>query len=94
MAESVIGMLQNYAVSKENFSVGDGVVDSSLHGVSDSCGGKLAGRTEGKSGMDGVAGRRTDNFIKWCHRCKHEVPYWLKTDKCDICGGDIVEIGE
>ena len=85
-------MLQNYAVSKENLIVGDGVVDNSLHGISDSCGGKLAGRTEGKSGMDGVAGRRTDNFIRWCHRCKHEVPVWIEVDICDLCGGEVIKI--
>ena len=54
--------------------------------------GALEGISQGHTDMDGVAGRRTDNFIKWCHRCKHEVPEWVRIDRCDLCGGEIIKI--
>ena len=92
MKGKAIGMLQNYAVSKENYSNDYGVTDSGVHNVSGSCGGKLERTTQRSTVMDGMAGRRTDNFIRWCHRCKHEVPEYLKTDVCDLCGGEVVEI--
>ena len=92
MAARVIGMLQNYAEFKENYSVSDGVVDNSLHSVSGSCGGKLERTTQGETGMDGMARRGNDNFIRWCHRCKHEVPENVMVDRCDLCGGEIIKI--
>jgi rRNA maturation endonuclease Nob1 len=49
--------------------------------------------TKGTTGMDRMAGRRTDNFIRWCHQCKHEVPENVMVDRCDLCGGEIVKIG-
>ena len=93
MAASVIGMLQSYAESKENNIHSGGCDDSSLHSVSGSCGDELERATERRACMDGMAGRRADNFIRWCHRCKHEVPGNLETDVCDLCGGEVVEIG-
>lgn len=87
-------MLQNYAVSKENISVSDGVADSGIHSASDSCGGKLAGISQRSTGMYGMAGRGSDNFIRWCTYCKHEVPENVMVDRCDLCGGEIVKIGE
>lgn len=87
------GTLQSYAVSKENNSNSGGCSDNSLHSVGGSCGGKLERTTQGKTGMAGMAGGRSDNFIRWCHRCKHEVPENVMVDRCDLCGGEIVKIG-
>lgn len=69
-----------------------GSTDCGVHSVSGSCGGELAGISQGSTGMDGVAGRRTDNFIRWCHRCKHEVPKRVLVDRCDLCGGEVIKI--
>lgn len=65
----------------------------SLHTSPVACSCELAGGSKGTTCMDGVAGRRQDNFIRWCHGCKHEVPDWILSDRCDWCGGDVVEIG-
>lgn len=77
---------------KKDFGRACGNTDNSLHSVSGSCGGELERTTERRAGMDRMAGRGSDNFIRWCHRCKHEVPEYLKTDVCDLCGGEVVEI--
>lgn len=50
--------------------------------------------TQGSTGMDGVARRRTDTFIRWCHRCKHEVPEYLEIDVCELCGGEVAKINQ
>ena len=67
-------------------------INNSVIASDNSCGGKLERTTERKSGLDGMAGRRTDNFIRWCHRCKHEVPENVMVDRCDLCGGEIIKI--
>ena len=84
-----IGILQNYAVSKDSVSNNN---DSSLLDVSISLGGELQRTTEGRADLDRMAGRGSDNFIRWCTPCKHEVPEHLEIDVCDLCGGDVVEI--
>ena len=66
--------------------------DCPLSNIPLSLGDELQRATQRSTGMDGMAGRRTDNFIRWCHRCKHEVPENLETDVCDLCGCEIVEI--
>ena len=63
-----------------------------IHSVSDSRGVGLAGSSQGSTGMAGMAGRRTDAFIKWCNPCKHEVPEYLEIDKCEICGGEVAKV--
>lgn len=67
-------------------------ISNSLHSLGGSCISELERTTEGTTCMDGMAGRRSNNFIKWCHRCKHEVPEYLETDACELCGGDIIKI--
>ena len=67
-------------------------INNSVNTPDNSCGGKLERATEGRTGMDRMAGRRQDNFIRWCHGCKHEVPDWILSDRCDWCDGDVVEI--
>lgn len=63
-----------------------------LHNFGGSCVHELERATKGTTCMDRMAGRRSNNFIKWCHRCKHEVPEYLETDACELCGGDIIKI--
>ena len=65
---------------------------SCLHTSSVPCSCELERRTERNSNMDGVERRREAVAVRWCHRCKHEVPDWILTDRCDWCGGDVVEI--
>lgn len=69
-----------------------GSTDSSIHSVSGSCGGILERTTQRSTVMDGMAGRRADNFIRWCHRCKHEIPERVMVDRCDLCSGEIIKI--
>ena len=83
------GILQSYAESKDSASDNS---DCSLSDVLLSSSGELQRATKRRAGMDRMAGRGSDNFIRWCTPCKHEVPEYLKTDVCDLCGGDVVEI--
>lgn len=80
------------ARSEKDFGRACGCTDCGVHSVSDSCGCKLERTTQRSTVMDGMAGRRTDNFIRWCHRCKHEVPERVMVDRCDLCGGEIIKI--
>lgn len=89
MAGKVIGILQNYAESKDSASNNS---DCALSDVSIPFGGELQRTTPGQADLDRMAGRGSDNFIRWCHRCKHEVPEHLEIDVCDLCGGEVVEI--
>ena len=41
-----------------------------------------------------VTADKKKNRIRWCYHCKHEIPEYLNIDVCDLCGGDVVEIGE
>ena len=68
--------------------------NNSVNVADGSCGGKLERATEGRADLDGVARRGANTFVRWCNPCKHEVPEHLAIDVCDICGGDVVEIGE
>ena len=87
------GISKNEAY-KENTCPSSGSANSNLHNPSGSCILKLERTTEGRADLDRVAGRGANNFIRWCHRCKHEIPEHLAIDVCDICGGDIVKMGE
>lgn len=79
--------------SKENYRGCFGSVNNcALSDVSIPFSGELQRTTKGTACMDGMAGRGNNNFIRWCHLCKHEVPEYLKTDVCDLCGGEVVEI--
>lgn len=42
--------------------------------------------------MQERAKKKADNLIRWCHRCKHEIPESLETDVCELCGGEVVKI--
>lgn len=79
--------------NKTDSSINRNCSCGSLHTSPVSCSCKLAGGSKGTTGMDGVEGRRQDNFIRWCHRCKHEIPAYLDNGLCDLCGGDVVKIG-
>ena len=83
------GILQSYAESKDSASDNS---DCSLSDVLLSSSGELQRATKRRARMAGMSGRGSDNFIRWCHRCKHEVPEYLKTDMCDLCGGEIIKI--
>ena len=66
----------------------------SLHTSYSPRGGKLERATERRSCMDRVGESIWETrILRWCHRCKHEVPDWILSDRCDWCGGDVVEIG-
>ena len=78
--------------SEKDFSYSGRHIGNSLHSLSGSCISELERATEGCAGMDGMAGRGSDNFIRWCHRCKHEIPFYLHADTCELCGGKITII--
>lgn len=80
-------------MEKKNTGRDSNCPDNSLHNPFDARSGNLEGRTQRTTGMDGVAGRRNENFIRWCHRCKHEVPEYLEGDRCDLCGKTIKILG-
>lgn len=83
-------MGRNKEINKGHFSS----INNSVNTSDNSCGGELERATQGQTCMDGMAGRGSDNFIRWCTPCKHEVPEHLEIDVCDLCGGEVVKIGE
>ena len=87
-----IGILQNYAEFKEDFNHPSGSTDSSLHNHSGAGINDLERTTPGRADLARMAGRGSDNFIRWCTYCKHEIPEHLEIDVCDLCGGEVVEI--
>lgn len=34
-----------------------------------------------------------NQVVKWCSKCKHEIPSYLNTDVCDLCGSKFDIIG-
>ena len=83
------GILQNYAGFEDSVSSNS---DYALSDIPISLGGELQRATEGRADLDRMAGRGSDNFIRWCTPCKHEIPEHLQIDVCDLCGGEVVEI--
>ena len=54
---------------------------------------ELQRTTPGRSCMDRVGESIWETrILRWCNRCKHEVPDWILSDRCDWCGGEVVEI--
>ena len=83
-------MGRNNEINKGCF---DSINNCPLSDIPLSLGGELQRATPGRADLDGMAGRGSDNFIRWCTPCKHEVPEHLEIDVCDLCGGEVVEIG-
>ena len=67
-------------------------INNSVNASDGSCILDLERTAKRRADLDRMAGRGSDNFIRWCTPCKHEVPEHLEIDVCDLCGGEIVEI--
>ena len=79
--------------SKENYKgCFDSINNCPLSDIPIPLSGELQRATQRRAVMAGMAGRGSDNFIKWCTHCKHEIPEHLNINVCDICGGEVVEI--
>lgn len=85
------GVVRNENSTKD-FDYFDRNISNSVHSLGYSSINKRERTTPGRAGMDRVAGRGSDNFIRWCHRCKREIPFYLDTKVCEWCGGKTIKI--